>query len=531
MENAGRAVAQVVMEHLDKLKLKRAVAIFCGLGNNGGDGLVAARYLTYKHDCYVKVIVLGKGSDIKSSLALEQYNRLSENVDIINLESGNKKEIQKIDLTPFSIIIDSMLGVGITGKLKDPYKSIVKMINTTKQASDKYGSKKKPSSRKTKKGSGEKKQDDHKEMKLVISVDVPTGLGTDISIEPDITVTFHDSKFGMTRSNSGKILIRDIGIPLKAMTHTGPGVLTYIPKQRPNDHKGDRGRLLIVGGGPYTGAPGLVGMSALRAGVDLVHIGVPGRIADIVAGYSPNLIVHPLGSDNNSISPADVDRIIKLLKEYSIDAMVLGPGLGRAKQTSEAVLKLLTKIPKELPMVIDADGFSALAESNIKPDKLLKILKGHSGVFTPHKGELKLLLKALPQKDKKNAAKFQRMLNNPMDHSNTELQNGLITLAKTVSPGKGWTILFKGPVDIITDGNSIKFNDTGNPSMTVGGTGDVLAGITGALLSSGLNPFNAASCAAFINGYAGDLAHRDFNRGLIATDIIDMIPRVFNEYL
>jgi NAD(P)H-hydrate epimerase len=527
MENAGAAVAEIAMEQLDKHDLKRAVIIFCGLGNNGGDGLVAARYLSYKHDCYVKVIVLGKGSDIKSSLALEQYNRLSENVDIVNLGSGDKKEIKKIDLTPFSIIIDSMLGVGITGKLKDPYCSIVKLINSAKQSSEEQGANGKVSKRKSKKRNANVAKTEEK--KMVISVDVPTGLGTNISILPDITVTFHDSKYGMTKANSGKIVIRDIGIPIKAGTYVGPGELTYIPKQKLNDHKGDNGRLLIVGGGPYTGAPGLVGMSALRTGVDLVHIAVPDRIANVVAGYSPNFIIHPLGNENNFVSTLDVRRILQLISKHSIKAMVLGPGLGRAKQTADAVIELLSKLPKELPIVIDADGFSAL--SMIKPEKLQKIMKGHSGVLTPHKGELKLLIKALPKKDLKNSNKFLKMLNQPIDYSNSELQNGIKSLARSVGASRGWTILFKGPVDIITDGETMKFNETGNPSMTVGGTGDVLAGITGALLAAGLRPINAAFCAAFINGYAGDMAEKKFNRGLIATDVIDMIPSVFNEYL
>ncbi len=503
MENAGKAVADTVISNIEKNNLNRNISIFSGLGNNGGDGLVAARYLGYNPNYFVHVYLLGTTSEIRSELAFEQLKRLPGRVEVTNISEMSNKDLKKINLAPFSVIVDAMLGVGITGSLKEPYKSAVKLINSTK--CDEYTQKNiKP---------------------LIISVDVPTGLGTGTVVKPDITVTFHDSKIGMTNSNSGKILIIDIGIPKETELYIGPGELTYIPKVKSTAHKGDRGRLLIIGGGPYTGAPALAGLAALRTGVDLVHISTPSWIANIIAGYSPNLIVHPLGSGYNYLSELDINDIVELSFDISADALILGPGLGRATETLNAIIQIIGKLPKDIPIVIDADAFSAIAET--KPELCSKYLLAHKGVLTPHRGELKLLIQGISNKKLKILPNILKTLEKPVDHLDKDFQRLLFQVASAL--GNSWTILMKGPVDIITDGKNMKFNRTGNPGMTVGGTGDVLAGITGALLAMGLNPLKAAKCSAFINGTAGDMAFKKFGLGLLATDIIDFIPAAISE--
>ena len=483
MENAGSALANIAKE--SRKKDLSSVAIFCGLGNNGGDGMVAARHLANLHSVYVRLYLLGDSSKIRTNLATEQYCRLPKNVEIVAIEDMKSKDIKKLDLSIFSVIIDAMLGVGITGKLREPYRSIVKQINS-----------------KPKPGKGKKVE---VTAPTVISADVPTGLGTDLVVLPDITVTFHDSKIGMTKQNSGKIKITDIGIPVKAEQFVGPGELTFLPRLKRDNHKGDSGRLLIIGGGPYTGAPGLVGLSALRTGVDLVHIATPQSVSDIVASFSPNFIVHPLIKGSDRLTEMDVDQIIKLIKEISADAMVIGPGLGRAKETMNAINTLISKVPTKIPLVLDADTFSALAKS----EDITKLLKTYKGILTPHTGEFKKLQKALLGDKKSKSRKI-------------ELEDSVKSFAHTL--GSNWTVLLKSSTDIISDGTNIKLNKTGNPGMTVGGTGDVLAGITGALLAQGLSPFKAGRCAAFISGSAGDLAWERYGRGLMATDMIELIP-------
>ena len=512
MEHAGAGVAKIAQEHRDITG--KSVALFCGLGNNGGDGLVAARYLANSGRCNVRLVLLGQPDDIKSPLAAENFHRLPKNVEIITMEKAKDKIIKKIDLSNETVIIDAMLGVGITGVLQKPYSSAVALINSTSQ--------------------GQKKGENVKKGKkpLIISVDIPTGLGTKTAVNPDLTVTFHDSKIGMSQHNSGKIIIHDIGIPKDAEKFLGPGELTFIPKFKAMSHKGDHGRLLIIGGGPYTGAPALVGLSALRTGVDLAHVATPHQIANVIASFSPNFIVHPLAQGSNFISEVDVDLILAILDEVELDAVVMGPGLGRSNETLKTVNILLEKLPKKLPIVLDADAFNAIAK--LSKNNFIKLLGMHTGVLTPHKGEFNKILSVVKDPKKFSTLKSKKIKKKGAEHQKIDPEIDVLsetTKRFTLQLSPNWAVLLKGHIDIVTDGTTVKLNRLGNPGMTVGGTGDVLAGITGALLAMGIKPFKAARAAAFMNGYAGDLAWEKYNKGLTATDIIDLLPRVFIDFI
>jgi NAD(P)H-hydrate epimerase len=406
-----------------------------------------------------------------------------------------------------------MLGVGISGKLREPYLSIVNLINKSPKQ---FTIQKSDGTDKTKASSKPKKKSSEKIHRTIISVDVPTGLGTDLIVKPDITITFHAKKIGMDKKNSGEILVHDIGIPKEAEQFVGPGDLTFIQKPSQASHKGDHGKLLIIGGGPYTGAPSLVGLSALRTGVDLVHIAAPQSAANVIASFSPNFILHPLSHSSNYLKESDIKDIIKLIDYLSVSTLVIGPGLGQNKDTLKAINKAITKIPKDIPILLDADAFSALSHKKVD---VCKLLKDHKGVLTPHHGEFNKLI--LDQSSSKK-------ISSKVDNNNfEELQALAKQFVKKIN--SNWTLLLKGPTDIITDGSIVKLNQTGNPGMTVGGTGDVLAGIAGSLLAQGLTTLQSARCAAFISGYSGDLAWNKFGRGLMATDIVDFIPQCLIE--
>ena len=448
MENAGKGVAEAMMKEFD-LKGK-TVLILCGTGNNGGDGLVAARLL--RKVCKVKVFLVGdpKTQISKSNLSKVKALVFPKDVDI----DGIKPQIKTADL-----IIDALLGVGPEGDLRAPYPTLISAVNSSKAK--------------------------------VLSIDLPTGIGTKTVIRPDLTVTFHDRKEGMTKENSGKILVVDIGIPPEAMTYTGPGEPLLIPKPGPDTHKGMRGNLLIVGGGPYYGAPALAALAAQRCGIDLVFLPIPETIVERVAAHSLNFIIRPLGGGH--ITEDHVETISEYFKRAT--AMVLGPGIG--EESNEAVLELVRSCP--LPMVIDADAIKAMSG-------LEKELHGASIVFTPHGGEFKHLTGERPKADLEERAVQVRSW---ADKYNS-------------------TILLKGHIDIISDGTRIKRNATGNEAMAVGGTGDVLSGITGTLLAKGMSPFDAARVAAYINGKAGDIARSRLGHSLTATDVIDCIPEVLS---
>ena len=249
--------------------------------------------------------------------------------------------------------------------------------------------------------------------------------------------------------------------------------------------------MLVIGGGPYTGAPTLAAMGAYRIGVDLVQIATPEPSFATVSSYSPNYIVHRM--PGTVFTDSHMDQVLGLTG--LVDAVLIGSGLGRDPRTQDAVCDFVRDCNK--PMVIDADAFSALATD---PD----LLRGKKGIVTPHSREFATLFgKALPDELELRAADV-----------------------KDAAARIKMTVLVKGMIDIISDGQRIKFNRTGNPGMTVGGTGDVLAGICVGLLAKGVDPFDAARMAAYTNGYAGDLAFNDRCYGLLATDVIDNIPSV-----
>lgn len=452
MENAGRAVAEVARRHASEIG--RKIVILAGLGNNGGDGFVAARYLS--EDCNVKVILLGMPNEIKTEPARENYEKTRSFVT--SFEAVNLEEV----LGGSDIIIDALLGVGIKGKLKKPILDCVKAIN--------------------------------KAGKFVVSVDVPTGLGTDCAVKPALTVTFHNLKEGMNRTNSGRIVVKDIGIPENAEKYVGPGEMLYYPIPKKDSHKGENGVVLVVGGGPYTGAPALSALATYRTGVDLVHIAVPRSVYQIIASYSPNFIVYPLS--NAILVEDDVKQLLRISSK--VDTVVVGPGLGNAEETKKAIQIFVKKCNK--PMVIDASAFDALTINDIK---------NKVGIVTPHREEFKKLTSA--------------SLSDNIDNN--------ANIVKKWARKTKMAVLLKGNIDIISDGKKTKLNRTGNPGMTVGGTGDVLAGIAAGLLAKKVPSFTSASLAAFINGYAGDLVFKEKFYSLLATDVIEKIPDVLKEFL
>lgn len=459
MENAGKGVADFIIDRLN-FENKRIV-VFCGTGNNGGDGFVAARYLA--KTCKVSVFLTGK--EIKTDIAKNNFDKLKK------LDIKIHTNLDEIDtlLSENDMIIDSMLGIGLSGELKEPYSTIVQKIISA-------------------------------EDKIVVSVDIATGFGTIICVKPDYTVTFHDVKQGMDKDNSGKIHIVDIGIPKDAINYVGPGELSvYYPRPKKQSHKGENGSVLIVGGGPYIGAPALAGLAALRTGADLVFIATPKRSWLPISSFSPNLIVKDLNSD--FLTPGDIPTIRELLGRC--DAAIIGPGLGSSKETEEAIKKIVEMVIHEnKPLVIDADAIKPVGE---QPD----ILKKSNTVITPHGGEFKELTGVdLPQ----------------------DIDRRIETV-RMWAEKLGVAIFLKAPVDILSDGKNTKLNKIHTEAMTVGGTGDVLAGILGALLSKGVEPFNAIRIAAFLNGAAGNNVFTKKSYGLLATDVIEEIPHILKKYL
>ena len=267
-----------------------------------------------------------------------------------------------------------------------------------------------------------------------------------------------------------------------------------IPSRSKASHKGNNGSVGIVGGSwIYHGAPVLAGLAALRSGADLVYLFVPNKITDAVRSISPNLIVYPLPDSRFTLGCAN--RLLKWLPD--IDSLALG--LGMVNQKLDGLEKVVTEMSvKGVNMVLDAYAIK---------DELVKRGKDRC-VLTPH------------------LAEFQRLVKS--DVSADFNDRGKLVSSKASEIGS--TIVLKGEKDIISDGKKVFVNSSGNAGMTVGGSGDVLAGIIAGLLAKGVSPLYAGAVGAYINGLAGDLAFKEKGLHLYATDIIDKIPDVMLEY-
>ena len=289
------------------------------------------------------------------------------------------------------------------------------------------------------------------------------------------------------------------------MVEVTKDILKKIYKPRPrNSKKYDFGLLIVIGGSDfYSGSPALAAMAAFKAGVDMVRIIAPKRAADIIASFSPNLAAYPL--EGAYLTKKHLATLLSMTESAKVvargnTAVVIGGGMGRSEETKRAILEYLEKV--QIPVVIDADAIHALSE---KPE----IISGRNFLITPHTYEFFVLtgkeVYKLPEEEKikmvcQEAARLQT------------------------------TILLKGPTDIISDGKEVALNRTGCSLMTVGGMGDTLAGIAGALLARRVDLFSAGQAAAFVNGLAGESAGKKLGESVTATDLIDEIPNVLPKF-
>ena len=464
MENAGANVANEIKKRFTGEGT--SVTIVAGKGNNGGDAFAAARHL---HGFDVKILLLGRSKDLRTEETSRNMRILKENrFDIAEITDS----LELKTLYQSEVIIDAIFGTGIIGKIREPEATAIDLINAANA--------------------------------FVVAVDVPSGLDPDTgesekAVRADLTVTFHSAKRGLLNAKEyvGELVVADIGIPDGMERLTGPGDVRIVAKRKASSHKGDNGRVLIVGGGPFFGAPTLAALAALHAGADWVTIAAPKSVSSIIASISPNLIVQPLSS--GILVEKDVPVVSNLIKRH--DVVVIGMGLGAEEATKKAVGMIIEAAKN---VVVDADGFYGLQLP----------LKDKHVIMTPHAGELSKI------------GGMEGRVEVPPEANGEER----IEFVKEFSKLNKVVTLMKGPTDIISDGVRVKLTRKGNAGMTVGGTGDVLAGITGAFFAIASDPFKAATAAAFVNGAAGDLAFADKGYGLLATDVVENIPRVMKNF-
>jgi len=448
MENAGAGVAKVIGERFGK---GLRVAVFSGTGNNGGDGFVTARHLSFEND--VTIFLVGDETKIRSEEAKHNWEIL-KGLDFVKIKVlKDSAYIKALDLSGFDVIIDALLGAGTKGEPREPIRSAIEKINE-------YAGRAK-----------------------IVSVDLPSGYPSGVRVKADFAVTFQWDK---EEYHDFERVVVKIGYPKELHHLIGPGDAKFALKKR-GEHKGQNGKLLIIGGSEdYYGAPYLSSKGASYL-VDLVYLAMPSEPAKRIS--DPDLILRPV--EGRNFSPGHVDGLMNLLEKA--DAVVIGPGIGLAEETKEFVREFVRRCEK--PMVIDADALKAVAEN-------LGVLKGKTFVLTPHAGEFAVLFGVKPE------------------GSPVEKAEVVMGKAREI----GGVILLKGHYDIISDGNTWKYNRTGNRGMTTGGTGDVLAGLVGALLALGNEPLRAASVGAFLNGLAGDMVREELGENFTALEVAKKVP-------
>jgi len=278
---------------------------------------------------------------------------------------------------------------------------------------------------------------------------------------------------------------------MKGLDHSA--VLRILPDRTSDSHKGDYGRILLLcGSRGYTGAAALSAMGALRSGAGLVFLGVPECIYGIEAVKLTEPVVFPLPDAEGMLSEKAVNSIFKMLP--NMDAVLIGPGLGRSKGTFAVVKFVLENFTG--PVVLDADGINVL-------DGHIDLLRGRTAptILTPHQGE------------------FQRI--------GGQVKNDRVSDAISFAKETNTIVLLKGHRTVITDGVECYLNSTGNPGMAVGGSGDVLSGIITALLGQGVEPLLAAACGAWLHGAAGDICEQEIGQyGMLPTDMLQVLPRL-----
>ncbi|MFM8520179.1 MAG: NAD(P)H-hydrate dehydratase [Solirubrobacterales bacterium] len=467
METAGRAVADAAVGMVGG----ESVLVVCGKGNNAGDGLVAARHLA-ELGLEVEVQLLWPGEELSPD-ATANLDRLQG----IPVDEGPGSLVRR---EPPGLVVDAILGTGFEGEPREPVAAAIEWINRAACP--------------------------------VLACDIPSGVDAStgaagLAVQADRTVTFHGPKVGQFilpgKGLTGALEVVPIGFPADAPPGEAAGVitervLTLLPPRGPESTKFSSGRVSLVGGSRgLTGAVVLASRGAIRAGAGYATAAVPDSLEPVVTAAQAEVmtLACPEGDRAGVLGPEAADTILDHCQGAA--AVVLGSGMGRADGTAGLVRQLVETI--EAPLVVDADALSLLGDD---PGPITS--RGYPTIITPHPGEMARLLGREPA-----AVEAQR------------LGSALEEAART-----GAVVVLKGDDSIVAGSDGVAIDDIESPGLATAGTGDVLAGVCGAFLARGLDPFDAAAAAVFAHARAGRIASGTVGSadGTIASDVVEALP-------
>lgn len=482
MERAGAAMAAEILERYPARRLRRLglrVLAVCGGGNNGGDGFVIAREL---HRTDVEVSVVATKDEYAGDPAT--------NLDVLRnlgLEVHGPEMLDEL-LDGTGLVVDALLGTGFSGEVREKEAGLIRQLNHAGVTT--------------------------------VAVDIPSGVDGSTgeiqgqAVKADLTVCAHAAKIGCAvspgREHAGEVVAVDIGIPAEAdvepsVTWTDRSFLRgLIPRTEEPAHKYSAGALLVVAGSKQvTGAPVMVVEGAQRTGCGIIFLTTPESAApDLDLRLTEALVYGTSENDTGEMTSEALEEILEQAERAT--AVVVGPGMGTGAEGTRLVEGILSEV--ETPVLLDADAISNLAGSEALARREAPT------VITPHPGELSRL----------------------MDSGTKEVQARRLLSAREAAEKHGCSVLLKGSDTIITDAGRTAVNSTGSVALATAGTGDVLSGVIGALLSRGMDTYEAASAGAWLHGRAAEIWLEETGlpaEGFVATDLLGYIPQAIDEVL
>ena len=481
MENAGRAVADGVKDTIGPVAGRR-IFVLAGKGNNGGDGLVAARHLE-NEGANVRVFLFGVPDELSTDAKVNYGILTAVGSDVVSVRE--ERDWRRVQLAlPFAdCLIDALVGTGAQGALTGAIERAAELLNAAHRP--------------------------------VVSVDIPSGIDADTgaafgtAAQATRTVTLAMPKPGLFlypgAGFTGALAVADIGIPNQLTAELAlrrhvveiAWVREVLPKRRATDHKGDAGRVLVAAGSRgFTGAAVLSATAAARSGAGLVTAAVPRALELLVAGKLTEVMTLGLPDQGEGAGLVEAAADILLERAKQAQVLAIGPGLGREAGTQAVVRQVLQQA--QCPLVLDADALFALVE---EPALLGKAAM--APVITPHPGEMGRLL----------------------GMSAEEVNQNRLAVAQKAAAEWGAIIVLKGAPTIIAypDGD-VCVNPTGGPVLATGGSGDVLTGVIAAFIAQGMTSHEAAVAGVYVHGLAGQLLERSGELGVLAGDVAAALP-------
>ncbi len=470
MELAGKNLFECLIDECNLEKNQDKICIISGVGNNGGDGLVVARYLM-NHQYQVQIVIVGN-SDYLTEEAKTNIERLKAmDAQIFYLKDNDKLDIYRDIIENCSFIVDAIFGIGLSRGVEGIYYHAIDIINKSRT--------------------------------FVFSIDIPSGINGNngnaekIAVMASFTAIVQNYKIGNLLNDAkdyhGKIKLLDIGILQEKISSNRflqyeKPLLKLLKKRKNNTHKYHYGSVLTIGGNNgMTGAPLMSAYAALKTGSGLSTIAINESYINRINQLYPEIMIRCYYNDADIMNHLDKKDVISF-----------GPGLGRNNHVNYNILKRLLK--KDIPLVIDADGLFYLKSLLNKMDDHKKI------IVTPHIGEMAMLLDI----------DTKEVISNPID------------AVRKLTDNFNITVVLKGPCTIIAHKNNMFFSHSGNPGMATAGSGDVLTGIIASLVGQGFDLLKACQLGVVIHSKAGNYAKETYGEySMIATDIVENIYKVF----